>query len=77
MQRFRKRKLQMAELLRIGLLMVRGDRVMDRRMHATVEEALLEGGAIGNADDEEVPDVGVLAGADGRRRTFGALISRR
>ena len=31
----------MAELLGVGLLMVRGDRVMDGRVHATVEQALL------------------------------------
>jgi hypothetical protein len=33
-------------------------------VHATVEEALLEGGTIGDTDDKEVPDVGSLAGPD-------------
>ena len=56
----------MAEVLRIGLLMVRRDRVMDGRVYAAVEQALLEGGAIRYTDHEEMPDMGVLAGADGR-----------
>ena len=66
MQRFGERQLQVAERLRVGLLMVRGDWVMDGRVHAMVEQALLEGGSIRDADDEEVPNVRILAGADGR-----------
>ena len=34
-QGFRERQLQMAERLRVGLLMVRGDWVMDGGVHAT------------------------------------------
>jgi hypothetical protein len=36
-------------------------------VHAAVEQALLEGRAIGDADDEEVPDVRIFAVADGRQ----------
>lgn len=47
--------------------MIRRDRAMDGGVHAAVQQALLESGAIGDPDDEEVPDVGLLSGTDGRK----------
>jgi len=67
------RKGEAAKLLRIGLLMVRRDRVMDRGMYALVEQALLEGRAIGYADHEKMPDMGILADVDGRE-THGRVL---
>ena len=67
------RETQMPQFLGIGRLLVRGDRVMDCGGHALVEQTLLEGGAIGDADDEQVPDVGILAGANGRQAHGGVF----
>ena len=54
----------MTKTFSVGLLLMRRYRVVDSGVDATVKQALLEGGAFGNADDEEVPNVGLLAGPD-------------
>ena len=73
MQRFSQRQLQMTKFLGVGRLLMRRNWVMDGRVDATVEQALLEGRAIRYADDEEVPYVRILAGADGWEAHGGVL----